>query len=151
VNNAQVPKTQVTICLGSWVAAADGWDNSGDGVDVALYSNDKVPAPGDAVGNYVPVTLTGAVALPTLAADVYSFSDGSQAIALPTLATYTPLAEPGSPLTAYGWFAKNHGSGALVAAARFTDPIQLHLGVTVAFEVQVAAPLNWQFPNPTAP
>jgi len=151
MNDAQVPTAQVSTNLSAWAAAAAGWANAGSGVDIALYSNDHVPAPGDTAATYTPVTLTGASAVPTATANVYSFSDGTQAIALASLATYTPLAEPGSPLTAYGWFAKNHATGALVAAARFTDPIQLHLGVTVAFELQVAGPGNWKFPNPVTP
>lgn len=151
MNNSQVPTTQVAIVLASWVAAETGWDNAGDGVDVALYVNDHVPMPSDTIANYTACTVSGAVALPTLAADVYSFSDGSQGIALPTLASYTPTVEPDPAVTAYGWVAKNHGSGALVAAGRFTDPIVLHNGVTVAFEVVVSGPLNWTFPNPVSP
>lgn len=151
MNNAQVPNAQLLTNLSAWAAAAQGWANGAAGVDVSLYSNDKVPAPGDTIASYTAVTLTGASAVPTATANVYSFSDGTNAIALGSLATYTPLAEPGSPLTAYGWFAKNHATGLLVAAARFTDPVQLHLGVTVAFEVQVGAPGNWSFPNPASP
>jgi hypothetical protein len=151
MNASQVPTAQVSTNLSAWAAAAAGWANGGSGVDVALYTNDKVPSPTDQASDYTPCTITGAAALPTLVADVFAFSDGTEAISLPTLASYTPLIEPDPAVTAYGWYAKNHGTGKLVAAGRFTDPILLHNGVTVAFVVAVSGPLNWQFPNPTEP
>lgn len=151
MNDAQVTATQVLIIMNAWAAKVTGWDNAGTGIDLALYTNDHVPAPGDDISTYTLCTLTGASAKPTLVANVYSLSDGSVAVSLPTLASYTPLAEPGSPLTAYGWVAKNHAGGTLVAAARFDNPVQLHNGITVVFDVFCSAPLNWKFPNPVTP
>ena len=151
MNNSQVPRTQVTYVLAAWLLDSHAWDTGGAGIDLALYTNDKIPSPSDTITDYTACTFTGAAAKPTLVADQYSFTDGVQAIALPSLAAFTPLAEPDPPLMAYGWFAKNHANGVLVAAARFTDPILLHDGVTIAFQVIVSAPLNWQFPNPVLP
>ena len=151
MNDSQVPTPQVAINLSAWAADSTGWDSGGTGVDVAMFVNDHVPSPSDAATNYTPCTFTGAAAKPTLVADTFSLSDGTPAVAIPTLLSYTPLAEPDPALIVYGWFAKNHDTSALVAAGRFTDPIQLHNGVTIAFQVIVAGPLNWKFSNPTPP
>lgn len=136
----------------AFLAATNGWATGTTGVDIALFSNDYVPAGDDTPGNFDAVTVAGAaVKTAVITAAVTLFPDGTIAIVVGTLEDFKPTVEPDPAVTAYGYFVVGNDNGKLLAARRFDDPIQLHDGESVLVNVIVPAPLVWQFNDPALP
>jgi len=136
----------------AWLAAANGWATGTIGVDIALFTNNYVPAPDDTASSYVAASITGASAVQSVTSSaVLVFADGTVAITNYDVPPFTPLAEPDPPVTAYGYFVKGHSNGLLLAARRFDDAVPLHDGESIILDVFAPAPLVWQFPDPTLP
>lgn len=136
----------------AWLASANGWATGTVGVDVALFTNDYVPAADDVAGDFTACTISGAAAQVSVASGaVLIYPDGTCAITIPDLDAFTPSVEPDPATVAYGYFVKGHTNGLLLSARRFDDPIQLHDGESIIIDVISPAPLVWQFADPALP
>lgn len=145
-------KAAVRGIMRAWLESDDGWSSATNGVSIALFSNDYVPAADDVKSDFTAVTVTGAEAQTAIKpTDIVVFPDGTITITLAELAPFTPSVEPDPAVTAYGYFIFGTVSNTLLAARRFDDPVQLHDGESIIIDAITPAPLVWQFQDPALP
>ncbi len=145
-------KAAVKEMLAAWLADVNGWATGTTGVDIALFTNDYVPAGDDTLSNFTACTVSGASALVSvMSSAVMVFPDGTPAIAAVALAAFTPAVEPDPPVTAFGYFVKGHSNSKLLAARRFDDAIPLHSGESIVIDVITPGPIVFTFNDPALP
>lgn len=152
MSKSLIGKTACKAMLADWLVALGGWDNGTAGVSLVLFSNDYVPAGDDTASSFTAITTAGAAAKTAIKpAAVTVFPDGTIGIHASPATDFKPTVEPDPAITAYGWFIKGTGTGTLLAAKRFDDPIQLHDGETILFDAIVVSPNLISEPDPVLP
>jgi len=152
MSKSLINKVACKAMLTDWLVAAGGWDNGTAGVSLVLFTNDYVPAGDDTAASFTACTIAGAAAKTAIKpAAVTTFPDGSIGIHAQPATDFLPTVEPDPAVTVYGWFIKGTGSGTLLAAKRFDDPVQLHNGETVLFDAIVVSPNLISEPDPVLP
>lgn len=92
-----------------------------NGCTIRLYKNDKVPAPGDVVGNYTEVTDSGYAGFTPIGFTAATLNGSNQGQLLAPAITWT-FTHDGGDFTVYGYYVTRASDGQVMYAERTASP-----------------------------